>query len=94
MPAQAAPVDRADLDVYVSPTGRDAGSGTAAHPFKTLEHARDYVRDVKKKVHGDVHVRLMSGTYQLSRTFALTAQDSGQRRAPDRLRGRPRRAAR
>ncbi len=67
-----------DLYVYVSPTGRDAGSGTAAHPFKTLDHARDYVRDVKEKAKGDIHVRLMSGTYQLSRTFALTSRDSGR----------------
>ncbi|MFF2433341.1 discoidin domain-containing protein [Streptomyces sp. NPDC058107] len=76
VPAQASPSPASGLDVYVSPTGRDAGSGTARHPFKTLEHARDYVRDVKGKVHGDVRVRLMSGTYQLSHTFALTAQDS------------------
>ncbi len=76
-PAQAAPRSP-DLDVYVSPTGRDMGSGTAAHPFKTLDHARDYVRDVKQKAKGDIHVRLLSGTYQLSRTFALTARDSGR----------------
>ena len=76
VPAQAAPPPP-DLNVYVSPTGRDVGSGTAAHPFKSLDHARDYVRDVKQKAKGDIHVRLMSGTYQLSRTFALTAQDSG-----------------
>lgn len=76
-PAQAAPPSP-DLNVYVSPTGRDVGSRTAAHPFKSLDHARDYVRDVKQKAKGDIHVRLMSGTYQLSRTFALTAQDSGR----------------
>ncbi|MFC8078471.1 discoidin domain-containing protein [Streptomyces sp. NPDC057307] len=76
MPAQAAP-KAPGLDVYVSPTGKDAGSGTAAHPFKTLEHARDYVRGAKKKVRGEVRVRLMSGTYQLSRTFSLTSGDSG-----------------
>lgn len=75
--AQAAPPPP-DLNVYVSPTGRDAGSGSAAHPFKTLDHARDYVRDVKQKAKGDIHVRLMSGTYRLSRTFALTARDSGR----------------
>ncbi|MEV7680541.1 discoidin domain-containing protein [Streptomyces sp. NPDC088341] len=78
MPAQASPSRASGLDVYVSPSGRDSGSGTAARPFKTLEHARDYVRDARKKVRGDVHVRLMSGTYQLSRTFSLTAQDSGK----------------
>ncbi|MFI1791012.1 discoidin domain-containing protein [Streptomyces olivaceoviridis] len=67
----------ADLYIYVSPTGKDTGRGTARHPFKTLEHARDHVRDVKDKAGGDVHVRLESGTYRLSRTFALTAEDSG-----------------
>ncbi|MGW1214530.1 discoidin domain-containing protein, partial [Streptomyces sp. NPDC002499] len=65
------------LTVYVAPDGKDTGKGTADHPFKTLEHARDYVRDAKSKVRGDIHVRLKSGTYQLSRTFALTAKDSG-----------------
>ncbi|MFE2040336.1 discoidin domain-containing protein [Streptomyces sp. NPDC059477] len=66
------------LNVYVSPSGKDSGTGTAAQPFKTLEHARDYVRKAKKKVSGDVHVLLMSGTYQLSSTFSLTAEDSGE----------------
>ncbi|MFD4528736.1 discoidin domain-containing protein [Streptomyces sp. NPDC058470] len=74
--AQAAPSK--GLNVYVSPTGKDTGTGTSAHPFKTLEFARDYVREAKKKVSGDVHVLLKSGTYQLSRTFSLTAQDSGK----------------
>lgn len=77
VPAQASPAPASGLDVYVSPTGRDTGSGTAGHPFRTLEHARDYVRDVKSRVHGDVRVLLMSGTYRLSHTFALTARDSG-----------------
>ncbi|MFJ5266584.1 discoidin domain-containing protein [Streptomyces sp. NPDC088387] len=75
--AQAAPTD-SDLVVYVSPTGRDSGRGTSAHPFKTLEYARDFVRDAKSKVRGDIHVRLKSGTYRISSTFTLTAQDSGR----------------
>lgn len=78
VPAQAAPAQSSGLMVYVSPTGRDSGPGTAAHPFKTLEHARDQVRGAKSKALGDIHVRLMSGTYQLTRTFSLTAEDSGR----------------
>ncbi|MFJ6392907.1 discoidin domain-containing protein [Streptomyces sp. NPDC091972] len=66
------------LTVYVSPTGKDTGRGSAAHPFRTLEHARDYVRDAKDHIDGDVHIRLMSGTYQLSSTFTLTSKDSGR----------------
>ncbi|MEW1773627.1 discoidin domain-containing protein [Streptomyces sp. NPDC086777] len=76
-PAQAAP-KAAGLTVYVSPGGKDTGRGTASHPFKTLEHARDYVRDAKSRFGGDIHVRLLSGTYRLSRTFTLTARDSGR----------------
>ena len=41
VPVQAAPPSP-DLYVHVSPSGRDVGSGTAAHPFRTLDHARDY----------------------------------------------------
>lgn len=80
-PLAAAPAQAASpkgLNVYVSPTGKNSGSGTSAHPFKTLEYARDYVREAKKKVSGDVHVLLKSGTYRLSSTFSLTAQDSGK----------------
>ncbi|WP_330175976.1 discoidin domain-containing protein [Streptomyces sp. NBC_01498] len=66
------------LTVYVAPDGKDSGKGSAGHPFKTLEHARDYVRDTKDRVNGDVHVRLLSGTHRLSRTFTLTARDSGR----------------
>ncbi|MFF4974471.1 discoidin domain-containing protein [Streptomyces sp. NPDC001083] len=76
-PAQAA-AKAAGLTVYVSPVGQDTGRGTASHPFKTLEHARDYVRDTRSRAGGDIHVRLLTGTYRLSRTFTLTAQDSGR----------------
>ncbi|MFE4545847.1 discoidin domain-containing protein [Streptomyces sp. NPDC056785] len=77
VPAQAA-ASAAGLTVYVSPGGQDTGRGTASHPFMTLEHARDYVRDAKSRAGGDIHVRLLTGTYRLSRTFTLTAQDSGR----------------
>ncbi|MFC4031569.1 discoidin domain-containing protein [Streptomyces polygonati] len=77
--AEAAPATPpAALSVYVSPqSGSDTAAGSAAHPFKTLQHARDYVRTVN---HGDrdIHVELLSGTYQLAGTFTLTGQDSGR----------------
>jgi chitodextrinase len=64
--------------LYVSPQdGYDDGAGTAAHPFRTLPEARDFVRTINDDMQRDIHIDLLSGTYQLSKTFALTAQDSG-----------------
>ncbi|MFJ9755519.1 discoidin domain-containing protein [Streptomyces sp. NPDC101149] len=66
------------LKVYVSPDhGRDTGTGGAQHPFKTLEHARDFVRGINRDMHRDIDVELLSGTYRLSDTFTLTSRDSG-----------------
>jgi chitodextrinase len=66
------------LNVYVSPTlGQDHGSGSAAHPFKTLEEARDHVRAINRNMQSDIHVQLLNGTYTLSKTFQLTSADSG-----------------
>jgi chitodextrinase len=74
-PASAAPPV---LNVYVSPTqGYDTGAGTASHPFKTLEEARDYVRTINRDMQRDIHVELQNGTYTLTDTFKLTSADSG-----------------
>ncbi|WP_406841586.1 discoidin domain-containing protein (plasmid) [Streptomyces sp. AHU1] len=73
----AAPEQPTALTIYVSPRGLDTAAGTVEHPFKTLEHARDYVREMHTDTSGDIRVRLMSGTYRLSRTFTLNAEDSG-----------------
>ena len=73
--AHAAPPAR---NVYVSPAiGYDTGSGNAAHPFKTLQEARDFVRKIDRNMQSDIHVELMGGTYQLSDTLTLTGADSG-----------------
>src|SRR5689334_18208202 len=55
-PAHAA----VQLDVvYVSPTGDDSHSGHSwQQPVRTLEHARDLVRDLLPDATGDVTVRL------------------------------------
>ncbi|WP_329139694.1 discoidin domain-containing protein [Streptomyces sp. NBC_01476] len=64
--------------VYVSPvSGHDTGAGSSAHPFKTLQHARDFVRTINHHLDRDIHVELREGTYQLPATFTLTGQDSG-----------------
>ncbi len=68
-------------DFYISPSGKDTNPGTREKPFQTLEHARDAVRELKKggnnPAAGRITVWLASGTYPLSRTFVLGANDGG-----------------
>jgi hypothetical protein len=69
---------------WVAPDGEDRSAGTARAPFRTLERARDAVRDLKR-THGlppgGVEIRIRSGTYPVRQTLQLTAEDSG---LPDR----------
>ena len=86
----AAPARGDALELYVSPEGRDTWSGTLAAPagddgpFATLARARDEVRKAKadgRLAEGaTVHVR--GGTYPLTETFELGAEDSGTAEGP------------
>jgi hypothetical protein len=79
--------------IFVSTVGNDKWSGSLAAPnaaksdgpFATLEAARDAVRDLKargKMPTGGVTVWLREGTYRLSQSFSLTAEDTGTPEAP------------
>lgn len=72
-PAQAA----APFDLYVSPTGDDHADGSARHPVRTLQHARDLVRARTAHLKSDLTVHLASGTYRQSGPLVLDARDSG-----------------
>ena len=72
-------------DFYVSPTGSDAGAGTIASPFATLERARDAVRAAKQAdpaPGGVVTVWLRRGDFVRTNALVLTAADSGTENAP------------
>jgi hypothetical protein len=60
-------------DLFVSPAGSDGGSGARATPFATLQKARDAARGLAKPV----TIHLAGGTYYLSETLGLGAEDSG-----------------
>ena len=80
-------------NLYVSPVGNDSWSGTlpapnvqhSDGPFKTLTRARDAIRMMKQAGQlpdGGVTVCIRGGLYSLTKTFQLTAEDSGTHSAP------------
>jgi hypothetical protein len=64
-----------DTYYYVSPDG-SGHACTKAVPCSLIS-ARDKVREVNQSMLGDIYVYLLGGTYSLTSTFTLTAQDSG-----------------
>jgi hypothetical protein len=70
----------------VAPGGSDTkGTGRPDAPFASLDRARDEIRQLRqagKLPLGAVVVQVASGTYQLAKPFALTADDSGSLRNP------------
>ena len=65
--------------------GNDANPGTQEQPLATLEGAREAIKKLKKTSGlpaGGVTVWIHGGTYLLSKTFTLGADDSGAKGAP------------
>ena len=85
-----APVMEPALRLFVSPDGKDEADGSRSRPFKTLEAARDAIRELKKKEplpKGGVNVILEGGRYHITRTFEIDGRDSGTMDAPVVYRG-------
>jgi hypothetical protein len=70
------PVD-AQACYYVSPTGSDDASGSAADPFETIARARDVVRTINASMTGDIHVYVHGGDYRITNTISFGSEDSG-----------------
>ncbi len=64
-------------ELYVSPTGSAAGTGTFDAPFNSLERARDAAREIDKSEPGETIIYLRGGTYYLDQTLEFDARDSG-----------------
>ncbi|MFC1712498.1 right-handed parallel beta-helix repeat-containing protein [Candidatus Poribacteria bacterium] len=78
--------DQSDaLELYVSPDGNDSNSGDKDKPLRTLEAARDAIRQAKGD--GDATVWLCGGRYHLTETFVLDERDSGSKDRPVVYRG-------
>ncbi|MGQ9730086.1 MAG: right-handed parallel beta-helix repeat-containing protein [Candidatus Zipacnadales bacterium] len=61
-------------DLYVSPQGNDASSGTWLDPFATLAHARDQAR---RSGNGPHRILLLEGVHYLREPLLLGPEDSG-----------------
>ncbi len=72
-------------DLYVSPTGNDANSGSESQPLATLEAARDAVRTLRQHGQlgdGGVTLWLRGGDYVRTSALELTAADAGTAETP------------
>lgn len=71
--------------LYVSAAGNDANDGSVDSPLKTLEGARNKIRQIKAGglPAGGITVNLRQGDYKyVENSFALEAQDSGTAECP------------
>lgn len=79
--ANAEPAGCKATQIFVSPDGSDKARGTEKQPFKTIERARDHIRDQGLNRPGrmrcDINVNLRAGDYPLDRTVELDDRDSG-----------------
>ncbi|MBL8994730.1 MAG: LamG domain-containing protein, partial [Spirochaetia bacterium] len=58
-------------EIFVAPTGRDEGAGSSKEPLRSLEAARDKVREIRKNKKGAVLVHIADGVYTRNKTFEL-----------------------
>lgn len=70
--------------LYVSPSGDDSAAGTLGAPLRTLEGARDAVRELRRDgdPEGGITVYLREGVYYQPQTLELTEEDSATEACP------------
>ncbi len=72
-------------EIFVSPTGNDANSGTKDAPYATIERARDRIREENArtdKAREAWTVTLAEGEYALKKPIEFTPADSGTKECP------------
>ncbi|NUT46559.1 MAG: right-handed parallel beta-helix repeat-containing protein, partial [Saccharothrix sp.] len=77
--AVAPPAAAAVTNFHVATTGSDTtGDGTAAHPWRTVQKARDSIRALLPAMTADIRVNLAPGDYSQTSTIEFTDADSGR----------------
>lgn len=69
--------------IWLSPSGNDAGTGTAEAPLRTLEAAQEAARSARMAQPGPVHVVLKAGRYELERPLVFGPEDGGTSQADE-----------
>ncbi len=77
------------VELYVSPDGDDAASGTRERPLRTLLAARDAIRKLRTQKPGAATIWLTPGRYTQGATLTFDANDSGTPGAPLTIRALP-----
>ena len=66
---------------YVARSGDDAADGSKAHPWRTIDHARDQIRTTGANSAGtmtcDIDVNVRAGDYPVKNTLDFDQRDSG-----------------
>ncbi len=74
------------VDIYVAADAEAAGNGSRGKPFQNLVEARDRIRTARKAGQLDegvaITVHVAPGTYPVTDSFELKAEDSGTAAAP------------
>jgi hypothetical protein len=75
------------LELYVSAAGNDAGAGTLASPYLTLDRALDDVRTFGWNLTAEIRILSTGGIYSWPRTLNVNAGGRGRQRSPIAFRG-------
>ena len=74
------------VELWIAPTGNDAGAGTSNQPFATLARAQQKARELRQPGNtdnnGPIHIVLRGGIYQVADALRLSAADSGTENVP------------
>lgn len=69
------------LNYWVATDGNDAAVGDFNHPFQTIQHAQEVVRNLSERGIKTIYINIRGGTYRFSSTLQLNQSDSGANNA-------------
>ncbi|RME66712.1 MAG: hypothetical protein D6781_14670 [Verrucomicrobia bacterium] len=72
----------AAVELWVSPGGNDADSGSREHPFATLHRVQAAVRAHPARGREPITVQITGGVYRFDAPLVFTPEDSGSEAAP------------